>query len=357
MVTSVPAPLFRLLPHFPPPNRTHLVIALVLVLSPAGCWPVVAQANASDPAAAVLPATSNAPMPPVFQGTPLDFTNTVRSFLGRGLVQEIPSGGKAVVIRHDEIPGFMPRMTMEFSVRDPKELTGLHPGDAVEFRVKATEEESWIEGLERVNALSESAPPILSASTSAALAHIAQVKPGDPLPDAELIAEDGRPIHFSGFRGRAVAFTFIFTRCPLPDFCPRMSRSFERARELLLARPDAPTNWQFLSISFDPEFDRPEVLRRYAQSYRGDNTDRWLFATASTNSLASLVPELDFRFMRDGGSLVHNLRTVVLDPEGRIYRYFDGKTWKPEDLVQALDEAARLRPGFRGGSGQASRSR
>jgi protein SCO1/2 len=120
-----------------------------------------------------------------------------------------------------------------------------------------------------------------------------------------------------------------------------MSRSFEQARELLLHKNTAPTNWQFLSISFDTDFDQPAVIARYAQGYRRGNADHWLFATAPTATLDALVPQLDFRFSRQGGSLIHNLRTVVLDPQGRLYRQFDGNRWTAAELAQAVEEASR----------------
>lgn len=277
------------------------------------------------------------------QANPLESTNILRSFLARGVIRELSAGSQTVVVRHEEIPGFMPKMTMEFNVRDTNELRGLFTGDAITFRVKANEQESWIEAIQRAgtndlkSTLSPADPP------SSSLLHAAQMKPGDVLPDAELLAEDGRTIKLSEFEGRALAFTFIFTRCPLPDFCPRMNQHFNRARELLLQRPGGPTNWQFLSISFDPEFDKPGVLNRYAYSYRGSSADRWLFGAAPPNVLASLVPQLDFRFAKDGGSFLHNLRTVVLDPHRRIHRQFDGNKWKAEDLAQALAEAALMK--------------
>lgn len=273
------------------------------------------------------------------QASPLESTNVLRSFLARGLVRELPADGQTVVVRHEAIPGFMPKMTMAFNVRDKNELRGLRPGDAITFSVKATEEDSWIENI-RPAGTNDLAPLPPSDPASAALLHVAEMKPGDILPDAELLAEDGRAIKLSEFQGRALAFTFIFTRCPLPDYCPRMNQHFNRARDLLLQRPGGPTNWQFLSISFDPEFDKPGVLNRYAYSYRGKMTNRWLFAAAPTNVMASFVSQLDFRFANEGGSFLHNLRTVVLDPQRRIYRQFDGNKWKAEELAHALAEAA-----------------
>ena len=120
-----------------------------------------------------------------------------------------------------------------------------------------------------------------------------------------------------------------------------MNQHFNRARELLLKQSSGPTNWQFLSISFDPEFDKPDVLSRFAYSYRGNNADRWLFAAAPTNVMSSFVNQLDFRFANERGSFLLNLRTVVVDPQRRINRQFDGNQWKAEELSQALAEAAK----------------
>jgi protein SCO1/2 len=137
-----------------------------------------------------------------------------------------------------------------------------------------------------------------------------------------------------------LAFTFLFTRCPLPDFCPRMSQNFAETRKLLLNTSGGPTNWQFLSISFDPEFDQPAVLSSYANYFREGNPDRWLFAAASTNTIASLAPHLDLMVVRDSSGISHNLRTVVLDPQGRIFRQFDGNQWPPQKLAEAMLVAA-----------------
>lgn len=296
------------------------------------------RAGATGDQAAPVPASPSAA---ITQVSPSVATNAVRSFSARGVVMELPPGGDTVVVRHEAIPGFMPKMTMTFNVRGADALRGLTPGDAITFRVKATEEESWIEEIKRGSAAG------LDQSTNAgpsapALLRAGQVKVGEVLPDAPLLTEAGDTIHLSDFRGRALALTFIFTRCPLPDFCPRMNRNFDRARDLLLRQAAGPTNWQFLSISFDSEFDRGEVLQRYAQGYRGAQSDRWLFAVASADVLGALGPEVGFRFSQEGGSFVHNLRTVVLDPQRRVYRQFEGNQWKAAELAQALTEAAAL---------------
>ena len=186
-------------------------------------------------------------------------------------------------------------MTMEFNVRNTNELSGIAVGDTITFRLTATEETHWIDQVSKIASTTNRAPESKAQITPS---QIAELKPGDLLPDYELIAETGKAIRFSDFRGKAVAFTFIFTRCPLPDYCPRMGNNFAKTRELILATTSAPTNWQFLSISFDPDFDKPAVLSSYANFYRNDNADRWLFAAAPMSSLAQLAPRLDLMVIR-----------------------------------------------------------
>ena len=266
---------------------------------------------------------------------------TPRSFSTRGVIRELPGGDKAV-IRHEEIPGYMPKMTMELTVRNTNALAGLQVGDEITFKLFANADTHWIESLQRTKAASALVVEPPSSRQAALTPKLRELQPGDLMLDAELLAETGRTVKFADFRGRALAFTFIFTRCPLPDFCPRMGNRFKEARELLLTRPNTPTNWQFLSISFDPDNDLPPVLANYARNYRGANPDRWLYAAASTNALAQIASPLDLKYAREGGSISHNLRTVVLDPAGRIHRQFDGNTWKAVELADALAQAAAM---------------
>lgn len=264
----------------------------------------------------------------------------VRSFSARGVIRELPAAGRSLVVKHEDIPGFMPRMTMEFDLGPDHRPTGLRVGDSIEFQVHANETESWISDV-RVVGTNSPVLPMPAGLSSAALLNAGSLKSGDLVADAELLSEDGRTIRLSSFRGRALALTFLFTRCPVPDFCPRMSQHFSRARSLLSQQAGGPTNWQFLSISFDPEVDKPGVLARYARGYRGQNQDRWVFAVASTNAMAVFGSQLDFRFANEGGSFVHNLRTVVIDARGRLFRQFNGNAWNAEELAQAIAEAAR----------------
>ena len=120
-----------------------------------------------------------------------------------------------------------------------------------------------------------------------------------------------------------------------------MNHNFAAIRDLLLAATNAPTNWQLLSLSFDPEIDTPAILANYAGIYRGETTNHWLFAAVPLKELMPLAPRLDLMILRQNGSISHNLRTIVLDPQGRIHRLFDGNGWTPEQLADALLEATR----------------
>jgi protein SCO1/2 len=258
----------------------------------------------------------------------------IHSYDGRGIVRQIATDRRTVTIQHEAFPGYMAAMTMDFAVRDTNELNGLAPDDGVTFQLMVNGDYDWVQNLRRTG---QTAPP----APAPARAAVAELKPGDLMPDAELVTESGARLHLSDFRGQAVAFTFFFTSCPLPDFCPRMNKNFAEARQLMLTSPGAPTNWLLLSISFDPGFDTPEVLSSYAGLYRGADTNHWLFASAPTNTIATIAAPLDLMIVRTGTSISHNLRTVVLDPQGRISRQLDGNEWTPQDLADALSAAAR----------------
>jgi protein SCO1/2 len=260
--------------------------------------------------------------------------STNQTYVVRGIVQQIAPDHRHATIQHEKISGYMAAMTMDFSVRDPNALNALSPGDEITFNLVVSADADWIENIQRTGSSTAPAPPTWRVVA-------AELKPGDELPDCEFTSENGRVVHFSDFRGRAVAFTFFFTSCSLPEFCPRMNRNFSEARMLLLADTNAPANWEFLSISFDPDFDRPEILTGYGNFYRGGDPNHWLFAVASTNTLALLAPKVDLMFWRENGSITHNLRTVVLDARGRIFRQFDGNDWTPQQLADAIREAAK----------------
>ena len=263
---------------------------------------------------------------------PITATNQI--YAVRGVVQEIPADHRHANIKHEKIPGYMAAMTMDFSVKDTNLLNEIKAGDEITFNLVVTENDDWIENIQVVGQTNAPVRATWRVVES-------ELKVGEALPDYEFTGEDGKPFRFADFRGRAVAFTFFFTSCPLPEFCPRMNKNLAEARRILTADTNAPTNWELLSISFDSVFDRPEIIGGYAHFYRGDDTNRWRFCVASTNTMAGLAPKVDLNFWRENGSISHNLRTVVLDGAGKISHQFDGNDWTPQQLADAIAEAAR----------------
>lgn len=259
---------------------------------------------------------------------------TNQTYTVRGVVQEIPPDHRHAMIKHEAIPGYMAAMTMDFSVRDTNALAGFVPGDEITFTLVVTDNDDWIENLKKIGRLGLTGSPGWHAVEP-------ELRAGDVLPDEEFTSESGSAIRFSDFRGRAVAFTFFFTSCPLPEYCPRMSKNFSEVRKILLADTNAPANWQLLCISFDSAFDSPPILQSYAGLYRGTNADRWLFAVAPTNTLRELAPKVDLNVWRENGVLSHNMRTVVLDTNGKIFKQFDGNDWVPQQLAAAIRDAAK----------------
>ncbi len=260
-----------------------------------------------------------------------------KSYSAHGIVRQISTDRHSAKIQHDAIAGYMPAMTMDFNVKDTNELKRISPSDEITFKLVVNENDSWIEGIHFESHVIED----LTNNTVIIHMPTAELKPGDLLPDCSLTAEDGNKIQLTDFRGKALAFTFFYSRCPLPDYCPRMSKNLSEARKLILDIPNAPTNWQLLSISFDPQFDNPAVLTSYANFYRSSDASHWLFAVASTNTIASLAPQLDLEVLYENEGITHNLRTVVLDPQGRIFRQLDGNKWTPQQLADAILTAAK----------------
>jgi protein SCO1/2 len=263
-----------------------------------------------------------------------------RSYDAMGVIQHISSDRHLVTIHHQAIPGYIMEMTMDFPVHDEHLLDGLEEGDQINFTLKVANDDAWVAGISRTGHTDQPTSGV-SMNDGATT----NFKPGDAIPDAGFMAEDGRQIHLSDYRGKVVVFTFFFTRCPLPNYCPLMNKNFAHTRNLLLSDPHAPKNWQFLSISFDPDFDKGQTLSYYGDFYRNHNSDRWLFVAATPETLAHFAAPLGLMIMRQDNNISHNLRTVVLDPQGRLYHQFNDNLWTAEQLAQTIKDAASGSPG------------
>jgi len=258
-------------------------------------------------------------------------------FQVKGVIIEVKPGEKSVTIKHEEVPDYMPAMTMPFDVRDTNELAGLAAGDPVSFRLRVTDTEGWIDQIQKTGPKTNTPP------TTGPFRRVLDVEPlnqGDVLPEYHFVNQFGKKFSTKDFAGQALAIEFLFTRCPLPNFCPFMANSFAEAQKQLLALPNPPTNWHLLTISFDPEFDTPAVLKNYADSH-GCDPKHWTFATGAQMDITAIGDQLGLLVARDeNGGFTHNLRAVVIDANGRVRKVFVGNEWKPEELVKEMVKAA-----------------
>lgn len=259
-------------------------------------------------------------------------------YVVEGTVERTYPGEPRVQIAHDHIPGYMPAMTMDFNVKNPGALAGLQAGDRVRFNLVVTREKGWIENVQRIGKAASKLPRTLASRAN----WTPPLKVGHVIPEVVFTNEMGRAVKLSDYRGQALAISFIFTRCPFPEYCPRMSRQMAKVHESLLFIPNAPTNWHLFSISFDPEYDRPNVLQEYRRNLHVVESNRWQFLTGAPEEIKQFCAQFGVYLMRNRGTIEHNLMTAVIDTQGRLQRLFPGNKWKPDDVIDELASAAAL---------------
>ncbi len=263
------------------------------------------------------------------------------TYEARGVLKSLDVDHRQAVIAHDEIRGYMAAMTMSFDFHESEAAAfrELQPGDAIAFRLSVAGDEAWID---RVQKRAGETPAPLDPPRPGDRLRL----PGDAMPDIALIDQYNKSRRLSDFHGAAVAVTFIYTRCPLPTYCPLVGRNFHVA-EALLQKLAPEGNWRLLSISLDPEHDDAPALEAYARQ-QGANEQDWVFANADAAALAPAAVAIGLQFTRQAGQITHNLRTVVLDRDGRIRKIFEGNRWTPQEL--AAEVVAATRVGLRSGA-------
>ena len=266
----------------------------------------------------------------------------LKLFTVSGIVKSIESDLTRARIHHEEIPDYMKEMTMPFNIGNTNEWASVQPEDKITFLLHVTDDRSWIDGVEKIDT---EVPSLDELSKTAPWRRVREVQPlevGDMLPNYPMTNQFSKPITFEQYRGKALAITFIYTRCPLPDFCPKMNRQFLEAQQKLISMEGAPENWQFLSISFDPVNDTPERLKFYASAYQYD-PEKWSFVTGAMIEIDALTEQFGLMFYRTEGTVMdwdHNLRTILVDPEGKIQEIIVGNLWNSEELVEKIVKLA-----------------
>jgi len=265
------------------------------------------------------------------------------NYIVRGVLKKVNQSEHQLVIAHEAIPNFMEAMTMPFNIKDDAILTRVAPGEKVTFQLHITEAESWIDHIEKLD-LSQPVANIPAASksdfhpevnTNSAVASHAE----NSLRNYKFTNELGHPVSLSGFHGQAIALTFFFTRCPIPEFCPRLSRNFQEVQRKLSTMENAPTNWRLLSVTFDPAHDTPQVLKAYGASYQYD-PKHWSFLTGPQDKIAEFARLCDVKFDPENGLINHNFRTLIIDSSNHLQMVFPTSGDISDAIIQELLKAA-----------------
>ena len=256
-----------------------------------------------------------------------------RQYELQGQVLVVDPGRQEITIKHGDIPGFMPGMTMPFHVRDERLLDCCQPGDLVKATLLVKDATGYLTAIERTGhaALTDRPPaPVVGI-----------LNPEEAVPDIQLTDEAGDSRRLSAWRGKVLAVTFTYTRCPLPDFCPQVDRHFKAVQSSVLSDASLRDHVSLLSISFDPAFDTPEILAAHA-GHAGADPRIWHFATGEQQDIDAFASRFGISIIREPSNpsdITHNLRTAVIDSRGRLRTILDGTRWDPAELLTALRQA------------------
>ncbi len=251
-----------------------------------------------------------------------------------GQVLAIRPDTSEVLMKHGDVEGFMPGMTKPFKVGDRTQLERISPGDLVTATLVVDGREGRLISIARTGTA-----PLEQPAEFPAASFVAPLGPGDEAPETTLTDQDGRAISLSDFRESAVALTFIYTRCPLPQFCPLLDRRFADIQRTIAADDALRGRAYLVSVSFDPDTDTPERLRAHARRLRA-TAEIWRFATAPRQVVDRFAATFGVNVIREADeTITHNIRTVVIGPDGRLTSVYNGSDWTPEHIVDDLRRA------------------
>lgn len=264
-------------------------------------------------------------------------TDQPSSYKLKGVVREIDKETGQVMIRHEEIPGFMKAMTMPFDLKGQEVLGDLFVGDEIEGTLVVKPDDMLLSEVVITNPAPPAAISIGPDGKVEVKAKPVVLTPGEPVPDMTLTLQDGKKAKISDYRGKILVLTFVYTRCPVPTFCPLMDRKFGELSARLRNTPRE-DKARLLSISFDPEHDTPEVLASHAKS-RGARPPLWSYAVATHDELAKFGPQLGLMYGPGEKEIMHNLSTAVIAPDGTLARLEVGKAggeWSIDDMAATI---------------------
>jgi protein SCO1/2 len=246
-----------------------------------------------------------------------------KHYSSTGLILHVDQPGSIVTISHDAFPGFMDAMAMPFDLRGDARHVPLTAGDRVKLRLSVKGGHSWVDRLDVT-----SAAPVDAGLEQTPVTHVL-VPVGSLVPDFDLVDQSGVPVALSALKGKVAAVTFIYSRCPLPDYCPRMVENFRAIRTRFADRMDR--DLVLLTISFDPQYDTPQVLAEYAASMRAGGPG-WHFLTGDPAKIERVCNAFGIQYFPDEGLITHSLQTAVIDRDGRLAATVEGKEFTPRQL-------------------------
>ncbi len=251
-----------------------------------------------------------------------------------GTVVAVERDKRLVTVSHQEVKGYMPAMTMPFTVPKESDLKILAPEDQITATLVVDGSRSWLEDLiiTRQSAI---------AGTTMPAPVIA--KEGDEVPNYTLRNQDDREIKIQNYRGKTLLLTFIYTRCPVPDYCTLMSNNFAQIERALGQEPELYAKTHLLSISIDPEYDTPKVLRSYGaahtERYQNETFAHWEFAAGTKDQVKDIASFFGLTYFPEKDQIIHGLRTVIVAPDGKVAKIYSGNEWRPEEVVEELKKA------------------
>jgi protein SCO1 len=253
----------------------------------------------------------------------------------RGIVVTSNAKTGEVTVDTDAIPGYMESMTMPYTLAQPNVAAELHPGDTITATLTVSSDSDLLSDIVVVGQAKPDYKPAVTYN---------DLEPGETVPDFSFRNQDGRIIRLSQFRGKIVLLTLIYTRCPLPNFCVRMSRNFAQIDQQLEKDPALSARTHLVSVSFDPKYDTPQVLRSYGGAYTGKYTREtfahWDFAAPPEKELPQVLQFFDVGATPEADrTITHSLSTVLIAPDGKLFRWYPGNEWTVE---QAMGDIRRL---------------
>lgn len=254
----------------------------------------------------------------------------------KGKVVSVEPEKRQVTIAHEDVKDYMPGMTMPFTVKNDADMQMLVPNAEVTATLVVDGKHSWLEDLFVVTK-QEAGSPVANALPAA--------KEGDEVPNYTLVNQDAKPIRIHDYRGKTLLLTFIYTRCPFPDQCTLMSNNFLQIDRQLAQDLELYAKTRLLSISIDPAYDDPKVLRSYGaahtEQYEKETFAHWEFATGTNEQVKEIAQYFGLRYFPEKDQIIHALRTVVVDPKGKVAKAYTGNDWKIDEVVEEVKKVSR----------------